>query len=92
MAKVERLITVYAGGKQGRDAPQQSAGNYQWFTLEAVAKPAGHWRRYHVGDEEGIGQGAHSLVADAEFLLHQRLHTRQNIAIDKIEEFFINII
>ena len=86
VAKIQRVVAVHGCREQGEQAPKHGPGDQQRLAWKTIAEPAGQRRGDHVSHEEGVGQRPHLLVVDAEFLLHQGLHSGQNVAIKIVEE------
>jgi hypothetical protein len=72
--------------EQGKSAPENRAQNNDHLAGIAVGQRPGEGCRDHVEAKKGAGQVAHLCVGEMEFVLHQRLHGKQNRTVDVVKE------
>src|SRR5690349_12277449 len=72
-------------GKKGEAAPDHDAENHDVFAGEAVTHPADQRRSKHIGEEKSAGQDADFGVTHQKFFFHVRLHGKEHIAVNVIE-------
>ncbi len=74
------------GGEQRKAAPEHRTKNDDQLTRVAISQRPHKRRGDHIKAEEGAGEISDLNLAQMEFVLHQRLHREQHIAVRIVEQ------
>src|SRR5579864_3046115 len=79
-------ISVSDGGKQGEPTPENCSQHDDQLARIAVSEWADERRCHHVAQQKCAGQVSDLGFTDMEFVLHQRLHRKEHIAVCVVEQ------